>query len=654
MGIRKTLLATALVLGGVVCAQSVRGQYRPADVPAKARKWYEQAQQMAAIADSQTRAETLQLLEKAIEKAPRFLDAYALMASLYVQQRAYSQALAGYDKAAEIDSQVLLPAYANYAKAAAGTGDFTRALQLIDRYLQQSRLSEKSRQQALQWKANYAFGKSSAQLHLPFDPVNLGDSVNSPDAEYFPNLTIDGQTLVFTRNLQGRNEDFFVSHLNQAGRWGPAQPLTALSFGPDKRGINTRDNEGAETISQDGRLLLFTICDRSDGLGSCDIYYSFRTPQGWSEARNIGPPINSPAWESQPSLSPDQRDLYFVSNRSGGKGGSDIYVSHLQADGRWGPPVNLGDSVNTSGDESSPFIHADNRSLYFASNGRVGVGGEDLYFARKKLDGSWGEARNMGYPINTIDHDGSIFVDAGGQTAYLASDRKDSRGKLDLYKFTLYPAARPVMTLYVHGRVFNQKTHQPVQAAIVLTDLKTGTPLTTLSSDPRGIYLITLPVGRAYAFQVRKPGFLFYSAHFALQADSVKWRPYAIDIPLQPLETGASVVLHNIFFDFDQYTLRPESDGELNSLLQLLRQNPQLSIRINGYTDSVGTAAHNQQLSQQRAQAVVDYLLDKGIAPERLQAKGFGATHPVADNATAQGRAQNRRTEVEIIKAGTP
>ncbi len=624
------------------------GQYHPSEIPEKARNWYEAAQKTAAVPTEKARQETLMLLEKAIEKAPSFLDAYALMASIYARKRSYVKALQYFNKAYRIDSNYLLPAYYTYAQAAAGTGDFAKALQLIGRYLQNSALSESSRKRALQWKAHFQFGLKSAQQQLPFNPVNLGDSINSADAEYFPSLTIDGEKLIFTRNLAGHNEDFFVSRLVDS-QWTKAQPLTAMSFGQDGQGINSRYNEGAETISQDGKILLFTICDKSDGFGSCDIYYAVNQAAGWTAPRNIGPPVNSPDWDTQPSLSPDQKDLYFVSNRRGGFGGSDIYVSHLQADGRWSTPENLGDSVNTPGNESSPFIHADNKTLYFASDGRPGVGGVDLYYVRKKIDGSWGEPHNLGYPINTIDHDGSIFVSADGKTAYFASDRKDSRGKLDIYRFSLYAAARPVMTLYVHGRVFNQKTGEPVTAVIELTSLETGQPLTSIVTDKNGIYLITLPVGKEYAFNVSKPGFLFYSANFSLQDDSVQWRPYKIDIPLQPIEANARVVLKNIFFDLDAYTLRPESHIELNKVVRLLKQNPGLSIRINGYTDNQGTEEHNSVLSQKRAGAVVDYLKAKGIAADRLTAKGFGEAHPVASNDTEEGRARNRRTELEVI-----
>ncbi len=627
----------------------VWGQYRPDKVSSRAQKWYAEAQMKMQFPTDEAQEEALSLLQKAVEKAPRYLDAYALMGSIYTKNRAYDKAVQNFDAAYKIDSNFLLPAYYTYAKAEAGLGNFSQALRLMNRYLDKSRLSEAGRENALGWKAHFEFGLKSKEKKRPFSPVNLGDSINTTDAEYFPNLTIDKKTLIFTRNINGRHENFYVSHALPDSQWTRAVPLNSPVFGKSGSDSRSRYNMGAVTISQDGKVLMFTICDRPDGLGSCDIYFSVKGTGGWSPPRNVGPPVNSRYWDSQPCLSPDKKELYFVSNRPGGLGGSDIYVTRLQPDGRWGAPQNLGATVNTPGDESSPFIHADNKTLYFASDGRPGVGGVDLYYVRKKVDGSWEKPHNLGYPINTIDHDGSIFVTPDGKTAYFASDRKDSRGRLDLYRFKLYPAARPVMTLYVHGKVFDRKTKQPVTARLELTDLSSGKLLTTVTTDEKGNYLVTLPTGKDYAFNVTRPGYLFYSENFSLKKTNVKWQPYQINIGLQPIEAHARVILKNIFFDFDQYVLQPESYAELDKVVELMKKNPSLSIQINGYTDSVGSAAHNLELSQQRARSVVNYLESKGIPAGRLSAKGYGAAHPVASNETEEGRAKNRRTELEVV-----
>lgn len=614
--------------------------YDPGAVAPEARKWYQKAQQAQMMSLTGAGDAVVDLLKKALAADPRYLDACAQLADIYEKQRAYGQAVRYYNQANLIDSAYLLPAYVKYARAEAGTGHFDTALYLVSRYLQRPDLPPSSRDQALAWQAHFSFGVESKKLHIPFQPENLGDSINTRDAEYAPSLTIDQKTLIFTRNVGHHNEDFFISHLRDDSTWS-----LAANLGPP---INSAYNEGIQTVSQDGNLLVYAICNRPGGMGSCDLYYSVKTNGRWSEPANLGPTINSPYWDTQPCLSPDDRELYFVSNRKGGIGGSDIYVSELQADGDWGKPENLGPGINTPGDESSPFIHADNQTLYFASDGWPGLGGVDLYYTRRKQDRSWNKPVDLGYPINTIDHDGSLFVSADGKTAYFASDRSDSRGLLDLYRFTLYPGARPVRTLYVEGYVYNKKDSARLQAALDLVDLSTGQTLTRVPTRSDGSYLVTLPTGRDYAFNVSKPGYLFYSAHFSLK-DTAGGAPFHITIGLEPLGVNARVTLKNIFFDFDQHTLQAVSHVELDRVVQLMETNPSLKIRIDGYTDSVGTAAHNQLLSQQRAQAVVGYLISKGIGAERMTARGYGAAHPVARNDTEEGRALNRRTELVVI-----
>ena len=271
----------------------------------------------------------------------------------------------------------------------------------------------------------------------------MGGSINSGESEYFPSLTIDGNELVFTRKLGGNNEDFYSSK-KKSGEdtattgWGIAKSMVT---------VNTSLSEGAQNISSDGDWLVFTGCHRPDGMGSCDIYIAYKTPGGWSEPANLGRNINSDQWDSQPCLSPDKRDLYFASRRFGGYGGSDIYVSHLKPNGRWGEPENLGAGINTPGDDQCPFIHADNQTLYFTSNGWQGYGGNDLFYVRKGYGGTWSKPMNLGYPINTIDDEGTLFIAADGKTAYYASDRSDSRGGHDIYSFELRENVRPGKTL---------------------------------------------------------------------------------------------------------------------------------------------------------------------------------------------------------------
>jgi outer membrane protein OmpA-like peptidoglycan-associated protein len=445
--------------------------------------------------------------------------------------------------------------------------------------------------------------------------------------------------LVYTRRVNNFNEDFFGAELMN-NNWGASKGLPG--------DINTNQNEGAQNISQDGQWLIFTGCNFADGMGSCDLYISYLTPEGWSTPENLGSTINSDAWESAPSLSPDKRDLYFSSNRPGGYGSSDIYVSHRLSNGRWTVPENLGPEVNTPGNESCPFIHSDNQTLYFTSNGHLGYGGDDLFMTKKGSKNVWGKAVNLGYPINTIENEGSLVVASDGKTAYYASDRSDSRGGLDIYSFEMRNDIRPARTLWVKGKVFDKKTNKGLPSAVELTDLSTQDVLSKVQTDQTGSYLITLPVGKDYAFNVNRKGYLFFSENFSL-SQKIPDSTYNIDIPLQPLEANAAVILKNIFFEVNRYDLQPASTSELDKVVMLLRENPTLKIQINGHTDNVGKPADNLKLSNDRAQSVVKYIITKGIDIKRLSFRGFGADQPIASNEKEEGRAQNRRTELKVI-----
>ncbi|HEY4151085.1 MAG TPA: OmpA family protein [Chitinophagaceae bacterium] len=629
-----TILMAFLALAGY--AQS----YNPANVNKKALKLNDDAMQQANDGNFK---EAIHLLENAVKIDSRYLDAWLSIAGMYSDMKNYGEAIRNYETGRAIDSEYFKDYNLSYSISLAGIGAFDKALKAVDEFLSIPNLSESSLKFASYRKRCYQFAIDYAQNNpvtdYRFEPRNLGDSVNSNVSEYFPALTIDGKRLIFTRKVRGLNEDFYETFRKDSS-WTLAKPLEG--------NINTNYNEGAQSISQDGQWLIFTGCNFPEGYGSCDLYISYNTPDGWSVPENMGGKINSESWESAPSLSPDKRDLYFASTRPGGYGGSDIYVSHRLPNGRWSEPENMGPEINTVGDERSPFIHADNQTLYFTSNGHLGYGGDDIFLSRKGAKGKWGPVKNLGYPINTIENEGSLFITADGATAYYASDRSDSRGGLDLYTFEIRSDVRPIRTLWVKGKVFDKKTKNGLPSAVELTDLTTREIVSKVQTDETGNYLITLPVGRDYAFNVNRRGYLFFSGNFPL-SEKTPDSTYNIDIPLQPLEANATIVLHNIFFDINKYELKPESQVELDNLVKLLKENPTLKIQINGHTDNVGKPADNLSLSDNRAKAVVQYLTSKGIEPGRLSSQGFGATQPVADNTTEEGRAQNRRTELKVV-----
>jgi outer membrane protein OmpA-like peptidoglycan-associated protein len=572
-----------------------------------------------------------------------FVDAYLSLAGVYGQTKKPGLSVEYYEKALRKDSAATKVYKLPYAINLAGMGNFNRALQVTGEYLSNPKLGDASRKAGEYRKRNFEFALATEQKNAgrnyQFSPKNAGDKINSAESEYLPCLTIDGKEFFFTRRLRGYNEDFFSAKWNGSD-WVQAAPLGG--------NVNTNNNEGAQMISQDGEWLVFTACNREDGWGSCDIYISFLNQNGWSEGLNLGGKVNTDQWESQPCLSPDKRDLFFASRRNGGYGGSDIYVSHLSANGEWSAPENLGPEINTKGDESCPFIHADNQTLFFTSNGLQGYGEDDLFFARKGPKGDWSVPENLGYPINTIYKEGTLFIAADAKTAYYASDRTDSKGGLDIYSFELPENIRPHKTLWVKGKVFDKKTTKGLPSAVELIDLKTKQLISQVQTDERGNYLITLPVGKDYAFNVNRKGYLFYSDNFFL-SDRSPDSTYEKDIPLQPIEANASVVLKNVFFDVNKFDLKLESEAELDKLVQLMNDNPGVKIQIGGHTDNVGKPADNLTLSNNRAKAVVNYLVSKSISPQRLVAKGFGETQPIDDNKTDEGRARNRRTEMKVM-----
>ncbi|MET0393119.1 MAG: OmpA family protein [Chitinophagaceae bacterium] len=633
----KTNLLSALC--GVLCLTAL-GQYNPASINKKAVALYNQAIERAQDGSLPLAAG---LLQQSIQLDNNYVDAYLSLAGVYGELRNHRLSAEHYEKAFALDPNYTITYKLPYSINLAALGEFKKALDAINELLEKKPPKNETSLKATQYRKRcYEFALDYAQKHpvanYVFAPRNAGSGINSAQSEYFPSLTIDGQELVFTRKVGGNNEDFFYSQAAQSD-WTKAAPVPGS--------VNTPSNEGAQNISQDGEWLVFTGCNRADGAGGCDIYISYREKDGWSEAINLGYGLNSDQWDSQPCLSPDKQDLYFASRRLDGYGGSDIYVSHLLPSGRWSNPENLGPAINTSGDEQCPFIHADNQTFYFTSNYWPGYGDDDLFYTRRQPNGTWSTPVNLGYPINTVHKEGTLFITTDGKTAYYASDRSDSKGGLDIYTFEIREDIRPYRTLWVKGRVTDKKTGAGLPSAVQLTDLATGRLISNAQTDEEGHYLVTLPVGKDYAFNVNRKGYLFYSDNYTLSQeapDSV----YRKDIPLQPIEMNASMVLKNVFYDVKKADLGPASQVELDKVVQLLKDNPGVTVQISGHTDNVGKPADNQLLSESRAKTVVSYLINKRISPQRLSYKGYGESRPVADNTTEEGRAQNRRTELTI------
>ncbi|MBL7968293.1 MAG: PD40 domain-containing protein [Prolixibacteraceae bacterium] len=615
-------------------------------------KLFEQAQQAF---DSNAFGKSLAFLNEAISLDPAFYEAYLMKSDIYQEMDSVAPLIKVLEKAIDLNSEKFPKSHFILGNAYFRSGFYNKASDAFREYLK--RVDEKA---PLVAKARKNIEKCSGAVNLlkhpvPFESVNLGENINSVDDEYWPSITVDGKTIIFTR-LVGSNtpveqrktmvqEDFYTSYLENK-KWLPCEPLSD---------INTVYNEGAQTISADGKLLFFTACTRIDGRGSCDIYFSRSKSGDWSAPQNAGDPVNSPSWESQPSISANGEALYFVSNRKGGKGGMDIWKCALKGfseGGRpvWGIPENLGDSVNTPGNEMSPFIHSDGKTLYFASDYWPGMGGYDIFYSRLKNDSVWSKPQNLGYPINSHKDEQGLVVDASGLNAYYSSDRPGSRG-MDIYSFELHREARPTPVSYIKGKVIDEETGSPVCARVELIDLdNTSSVIKGESCWEKGEFLMCLPLGKEYAFNISTQGYLFYSDNFKLKEKTDIIDPYILEIKLKKIKVGGSVVLRNIFFNTGSFELLPESKTELQKLIDFLNLNKTLVIEIGGHTDNVGSAEMNKKLSESRALEVYKYLVAHNIDQERMKYSGYGLSMPVVPNDTPEGRALNRRTEFRIIK----
>lgn len=496
--------------------------------------------------------------------------------------------------------------------------------QMIDKCIQAERLMEQKHQMEI---------------------IHFDDKINTSENEYWPFISADDSTLYFTRLITSEQrfhfERLFVSERTDDS-WQAAQKLSM--------GSSDEVNEGTMSLSADGRLFFYTSCGQPEGLGSCDIYYMVKDNGKWHNPVNAGPVVNTNRWEAQPAVSAYGDKLFWTSNREGGVGGKDIwYAPILKIENgkiEFGNPVNPGWGVNTSYDDYSPFIHADNVSLYFASEGHYGLGGADMYLSRY-MDEKWQAAQNLGFPINSRANDDGLVVSPTAHIAVFSSNREGAKARSkDLYLMQLPDKLMPQKMGYVKGFVFDAINHQKLDAQIELTNIDSK-QLQHVKADAHDGYLVTLANNNLYAFNVSKPGYLFYSEHF----DHVNPEGFkdasVFNIYLHPIDINAKVILNNIFFDHDSYLLKEESKIELQKVVSFLKTNPTVKVEIAGHTDNTGNDTYNLLLSENRAKAIAIYL-QNSIESSRINYKGYGANNPVSDNSTELGRSENRRSELVI------
>ena len=605
-----------------------------------AMKYYRQRDEINAISE----------LNKALEVDANFVESYNLLAEIYNEQMNYPKEIELLKKAIEVNPDFSPNTYYYLGKIEYITGKYSDATKHLTKCLSYKDIKPRFKMWANNILKRSTFAENAVKNPVDFKPVNMGENINTIYDDYWPSLTADEQTLIttvllpkddrFPISYRNSQEDFFISY-KKNGKWTKIRNLGSP--------INTSNNEGAQNFSANGQWLFYTVCNRPEDYGSCDIYYAHKVGKRWTKPRNLGNMVNGSSWDCNPSMSADGRTLYFSSNRKGGYGKKDLWVTQLLDNGTWTKPQNLGDSINTGGNEFAPFIHPDNQTLYFSSDGHIGMGGADIFMSRRNPDGSWGKPVNLGYPINTFKDEIGLIVNTKGEYALFSSDRFGSKSK-DIYKFNLYEKAKPLPVTYVKGYVFDKKTNKRLKAEFELYDVeKDSLVIKSQSNKIDGKYLVCLPLDRNYAVNVSKKGYLFYSDNFSLKNLDKDLKFFEKNIPLQPIEKGASIVLKNIFYETNSYDLKTESITELKKLLGFLNTNTNIIVEISGHTDNVGSKSSNLALSTNRAKTVYEYLIKNGIDKNRLKYKGYDFSKPIADNNTAKGRAKNRRTEFKII-----
>lgn len=588
----------------------------------------------------------IDLLTLALAKDENFEEAYFRLGMTYKNKEDISLSTKNFEKGFTLVKDpkrrrdYLYELGQNYLKL----GKYEESLLKTELFIKQEQLSKPRIDQATIWKlqAEYAIIRKNEKLEYINTPLN--DSVNSFPNQYFPALTADGNQLFFTVRYgsgTNENEDIVVSKKDGDGNW--QKPFSVSEK------INSKLQEGACSVSADGHQLIFTMCGGVT-YGRCDLFESKKIGGEWSRPANLGPLVNSTDWEGQPSLSADGRVLYFSSSRKGGVGGYDLWVTKKDESGKWTKAQNVGNSINTKFDEISPFIHVNNQTLYFASNGYPGFGGYDVYQTDRSKIG-WTAPANLGAPLNDFEDQFSFFVTADGTMAYFSKADVGNRGLSKIYQ-TVIPRSKQIArkSSSVKGVVRDNESGKPFKAKIELSSLLDNEKTAIVESDSiDGSYLFVLNRGSSYSLFVSAPNYLFRT--YSFEIDSTKEVSTTIlDIELKPIRPRAASVLNNIFFDLNKADIKPQSYSELENAVRFLKLNPALVIEVGGHTDNAGSEDYNLKLSQKRSQSVIDYLVQKGIEKPRMVSKGYGSSKPLANNDSESNRQLNRRIEFIILK----
>ena len=592
--------------------------------------------------------------KEAVRINPQYKDGWFYLGKTYDFINRNEEAIEAFRKLEKLDADYNYTIYYDVAKAYIELKNLRAARIYIKRYLDRAPKNAKTTKAIHLAMNRLRYIDISAELRdeelNTTDPEPIA-ALNSISGDYMPQVNPIGNKLYFTSVRKGGfdfqdgskgpndwGEDIYFASLEN-NQWTEPQLLPAP--------INSKGNDFGSAFTGDGQTMVFVRCDASDGLGSCDLYITQLNGDTWSRPVNMGNVVNSDDWESQPTINADGNKIIFTSTRSGGYGGSDLYMIEKNHLGLWGVAQNMGSTVNTPFSENSPFLAADGKTLYYSSSGHPGMGGADIFYTVYD-EGRWSTPKNLGRPINSEGNDTNFSISAAGK-AYFASSRLDPKN-FDIFRVELPDELKPKPTIILQGVVSNSETEDPLSALLLIEDLNSGELIATnKSNELSGEYLVVLPSGRDYSVSVSSEGFFFFSQSFELPKDTT-YAEITNDIALEPIKKGTKVVLNNIFFELGKAELKPISYVELNKAVDLMSKNGGMKIEVGGHTDSQGADASNLSLSQKRAEAVVDYMVLAGIDRARLIAKGYGESQPIAENTTKEGRARNRRTEFVIVE----
>jgi outer membrane protein OmpA-like peptidoglycan-associated protein len=638
----------------------------------KATKLYEQG-----LDKKNKKEERLAFLKQAIELEPDYVDANFAYAEERVKTLIYEDASFKptepyFKKVIEICPKYHSDPYYYLGFIYYETEDWENAVKYLKSYLDFKDDDEKKFNKSYdsylsQAKQMYRYAKLYTEIFknpVPFDPHPVAGICTAKD-EYLPIISADNDMMLFTRKQDAeinRNSTTGMTSDKQIElfSFSKRDPVTQ-EFDKGKRmpyPFNQSGGEGGATISIDNRHLFFTICKDEGGAQiNCDIYYSDFVNGEWTVSKKVEG-INDPVyWDSQPSLASDGKTLYFASDRKGGRGGVDLYKTVKNTTtGVWGPPENLGPTINTSHNEMSPFIHSDFQTLYFSSDGHPGVGGYDIFIARKDTTGKWLEPKNMGVPINTTGDDLGFFVSTDGHLGYFASNlpgrvKGKSVGGYDIYSFELYKEARPDEVVFLKGKVDDKGNSADKRFDVSVTDATTKKTTQAVVDSASGEYAVVVnaKVKNDLILTVKKDNYAFSSQ--LISKDSIKdSKPVKVNMQADTIKVGETYALNDIYYKTNSADLDPRSLIVVEEFAEFLKAHPTIKIEVDGHTDNQGDEKSNLALSTDRAFTVHDILISKGIPEKRLVAfKGFGASKPIADNTTAIGRAKNRRTEFVIV-----